>query len=91
VDDWKSLVITQLDNFHFIQHTPLNSTMFLYSRNIKNNLKHQLSSLKDLSFELTRVVGVSFPFLLFGYLNPYLILIEMIRFLFGLFFIIEIN
>jgi hypothetical protein len=36
-------------------------------------------------------LGVSFPFLLFGYLNSCLILIETIRFLFGLFSITEIN
>jgi hypothetical protein len=34
---------------------------------------------------------VSFPFLLFGYLNPSLILIEIIRFLFRLFSITKIN
>jgi hypothetical protein len=40
---------------------------------------------------LMRIRRVSFPFLLFGYLNPCLILIEMIRSLFGLFSITEIN
>jgi hypothetical protein len=35
--------------------------------------------------------GVSFHFLLFGSLNVCLILIEMIRFLFGLFSMTEIN
>jgi hypothetical protein len=33
--DWKEIVIAQLDYFYFIQHTPLNSTVLLYSRNIK--------------------------------------------------------
>jgi hypothetical protein len=32
--------------------------MFLYSRNIKNNLKHRLSSFKVPSFELIRIGGL---------------------------------
>jgi hypothetical protein len=60
--DWKELVIAQLGYFHFIQHALLNSTVFLYSRNIKNNLKHRLSSFKDISFELIRIGGSLFLF-----------------------------
>jgi hypothetical protein len=31
----KGLGVTRLDYFYFIHHTPLNSMVFLYSRNIK--------------------------------------------------------
>jgi hypothetical protein len=34
--------------------------VFLYSRNIKNNLKHRLSAFKDPSFELIRIGGSLF-------------------------------
>jgi hypothetical protein len=36
----KDLELIDLIIFHFIQHTPLNSMLFLYSRNIKDFLKH---------------------------------------------------
>jgi hypothetical protein len=29
--------LAQIDNFHFIHHTPSNSTVLLYSGNIKTN------------------------------------------------------
>jgi hypothetical protein len=64
--------------------------VYLYSRNIKTFVAF-LSSFKDPSFELKGIGRVSAPFLFFGYLKPYLILIETIRFLFGLFSITEIN
>jgi hypothetical protein len=32
---WKGLGVARLDYFHYIHHAPLNSTVFLYSRNIK--------------------------------------------------------
>jgi hypothetical protein len=76
--------------FYFI-HTPLLIVRYSYTKKYKNTLKHRLSSFKDHSFELTRIWGSLFPFLLFGCLNFCLILIETIRFLFGLFSITEIN
>jgi hypothetical protein len=63
--DWKELGISRLNYFHFIRHDPLNSMVFLYSRNIKNNLKHRLSSFKDPSFELIRIWGSLFLFSIF--------------------------
>jgi hypothetical protein len=32
---WKGPGVARLDYFHFIHHAPLNSTVLLYSRNIK--------------------------------------------------------
>jgi hypothetical protein len=32
---WKGLRVARLDYFYFVHHAPLNSTMFLHSRNIK--------------------------------------------------------
>jgi hypothetical protein len=32
---WKGLRVARLNYFHFIHHTPLNSMVFLYLRNIK--------------------------------------------------------
>jgi hypothetical protein len=47
-------------------HAPLNSTVFLYSTNIKENcVATPLNSFKDPSFGLTRIWGCLFPFLLF--------------------------
>jgi hypothetical protein len=78
--------------FSLHPHAHLNSMVFLYSRNIKENfIETLLNSFKDPSFELTQIWGSLFPFLLFDCLNFYLLLIEMIRFLFRLFLIIEIK
>jgi hypothetical protein len=52
--------------FSLHPHGPLNSTIFLYSRNIKENfIETPLNSFKDPSFGLTQIWGSVFPFLLF--------------------------
>jgi hypothetical protein len=52
--------------FSLHPHTPLNSMVFLYSRNIKENfIETPLNSFEDPSFGLTRLWGSPFPFLLF--------------------------
>jgi hypothetical protein len=55
----RDLKFARLNNFYFIHYAPLNSTVFLFSRNI-NRLKTRLSSFKDPSIELLRIGGGHF-------------------------------
>jgi hypothetical protein len=61
---WSELEFAQIDTFHFILHTPLNSTVFLNSRNIKHLVVpfELFSPIKDNSFELIRIGGSLFIF-----------------------------
>jgi hypothetical protein len=78
--------------FSLHPHTSLNSTVFLYSRNIKENFIETPLKLLQRPFNwIDTNLGSLFPFLLFDCLNSCLILIETIRFLFGLFSITEIK
>jgi hypothetical protein len=90
LDDFeKTWSLAWISNLHFFHHTRHNSTVLLYSRNIK--MLCSIAWAPSKTFYLNRQeLGVSF-LLLFGYLNSCLILIEMIRFLFVLFSITEIN
>jgi hypothetical protein len=78
--------------FSLHPHVPLNSTVFLYSRNIKENFVETPLKLLQRPFNwIDTNLGSLSPFLLFDCLNSCLILIETIKFLFVLFSITEIK